>query len=38
MILLASNENPLGMPESARRAAASALEGAGNYPDATAPR
>ncbi|QNK70878.1 histidinol-phosphate transaminase [Variovorax sp. PAMC26660] len=34
MILLASNENPLGMPESARRAAASALEGAGNYPDA----
>jgi histidinol-phosphate aminotransferase len=33
MILLASNENPLGMPESARRAAASALEGAGNYPD-----
>jgi histidinol-phosphate aminotransferase len=33
MILLASNENPLGMPESARRAAAAALEGAGNYPD-----
>jgi histidinol-phosphate aminotransferase len=30
MILLASNENPLGMPESARRAAAAALEGAGN--------
>jgi histidinol-phosphate aminotransferase len=34
MILLASNENPLGMPESARRAAAAALAGAGNYPDA----
>jgi histidinol-phosphate aminotransferase len=33
MILLAANENPLGMPESARRAAAAALEGAGNYPD-----
>ena len=33
MILLASNENPLGMPESARRAAAAALVGAGNYPD-----
>jgi histidinol-phosphate aminotransferase len=33
MILLASNENPLGMPEPARRAAAAALEGAGNYPD-----
>ena len=33
MILLASNENPLGMPESARRAAAEALAGAGNYPD-----
>ena len=33
MILLASNENPLGMPESARRAAAAALQGAGNYPD-----
>jgi len=33
MILLASNENPLGMPESARRAAAAALEGAGSYPD-----
>lgn len=33
MILLASNENPLGMPESARRAAAAALEDAGNYPD-----
>ena len=33
MILLASNENPLGMPESARRAAVEALEGAGNYPD-----
>lgn len=34
MILLASNENPLGMPDSARAAAASALQGAGNYPDA----
>ncbi|MGK6309924.1 histidinol-phosphate transaminase [Variovorax sp. DT-64] len=33
MLLLASNENPLGMPESARRAAAAALQGAGNYPD-----
>lgn len=37
MILLASNENPLGMPESARAAAASALQGAGNYPDANGP-
>ena len=36
MILLASNENPLGMPESARRAAAAALEGAGSYPDSNA--
>lgn len=34
MIQLASNENPLGMPESARRAAAAALQEAGNYPDA----
>jgi histidinol-phosphate aminotransferase len=33
MITLASNENPLGMPESARLAAAAALAGAGNYPD-----
>ena len=33
MILLASNENPLGMPESARAAAAAALQDAGNYPD-----
>jgi histidinol-phosphate aminotransferase len=33
MILLAANENPLGMPESARRAAAKALENAGIYPD-----
>src|ERR1700754_470409 len=33
MILLAANENPLGMPDSARRAAAAALEGAGTYPD-----
>lgn len=36
MILLASNENPLGMPESARRAVAAALQqaDAGCYPDA----
>jgi histidinol-phosphate aminotransferase len=34
MIQLASNENPLGMPESARRAAAVALHDSGNYPDA----
>ena len=34
MILLASNENPLGMPASARAAAAAALAGSGNYPDA----
>lgn len=34
MIQLASNENPLGMPESARLAAAAALSGSGNYPDA----
>jgi histidinol-phosphate aminotransferase len=34
MILLASNENPLGMPESARAAAVAALQGAGTYPDA----
>lgn len=34
MILLAANENPLGMPESARRAVAACLEGAGSYPDA----
>src|SRR6478752_10633777 len=34
MILLASNENPRGMPESARAAAAAALQDAGNYPDA----
>ncbi len=33
MIQLASNENPLGMPESARAAAASALQACGNYPD-----
>jgi histidinol-phosphate aminotransferase len=35
MILLASNENPLGMPASAREAAAAALQSSGNYPDAT---
>jgi histidinol-phosphate aminotransferase len=34
MIQLASNENPHGMPESARRAAAAALQHSGNYPDA----
>lgn len=34
MILLASNENPLGMPESARQAAARCLDSGGNYPDA----
>lgn len=34
MILLASNENPLGMPLAAQRAAAAALQGAGAYPDA----
>lgn len=34
MILLASNENPLGMPPAARQAAAAALQGAGAYPDA----
>jgi histidinol-phosphate aminotransferase len=35
MIQLASNENPLGMPESARAAAAAALPGSGAYPDST---
>jgi histidinol-phosphate aminotransferase len=35
MIPLASNENPLGMPESARRAAADALTGSALYPDGT---
>ena len=34
MIRLDSNENPRGMPESARSAAAAALQDAGNYPDA----
>ena len=33
MIPLASNENPLGMPDAARRAAAQALDGAALYPD-----
>ncbi|MBI2768225.1 MAG: histidinol-phosphate transaminase [Burkholderiales bacterium] len=33
MILLASNENPRGMPEGARQAGAAALQGASNYPD-----
>ena len=35
-IKLASNENPLGMPESARRAAADALADVGRYPDGNA--
>ena len=34
MLQLASNENPLGMSEAARRAAADALAGASWYPDA----
>jgi len=34
IIKLASNENPLGMPESARRAMAIAAADAGRYPDA----
>ncbi|MBC7435626.1 MAG: histidinol-phosphate transaminase [Bdellovibrionales bacterium] len=33
MISLGANENPLGMPESARRAADAALGAAGRYPD-----
>ncbi len=36
IIKLASNENPLGMPESARRAAADALADVGRYPDGNA--
>lgn len=34
IVKLASNENPLGMPESARYAAAEALADVGRYPDA----
>jgi histidinol-phosphate aminotransferase len=34
IIKLASNENPLGMPESARAAIGQALDGLGRYPDA----
>ena len=34
IIKLASNENPLGMPESARRAIGAALADLGRYPDA----
>lgn len=34
MISLGANENPLGMPESARRAIAASLADAGRYPDA----
>lgn len=33
VVKLASNENPLGMPESARKAIAHALSGLGRYPD-----
>lgn len=33
IIKLASNENPLGMPESARKAMAAAVEDMGRYPD-----
>ena len=33
VVKLASNENPLGMPDSARKAIADALNGLGRYPD-----
>jgi len=33
IVKLASNENPLGMPESAQRALAAALTSLGRYPD-----
>ncbi|PMY01557.1 histidinol-phosphate transaminase, partial [Pseudomonas sp. GW460-13] len=33
IVKLASNENPLGMPESARRAVADAVAELGRYPD-----
>ncbi|HWK69852.1 MAG TPA: histidinol-phosphate transaminase [Burkholderiaceae bacterium] len=33
IVKLASNENPLGLPESARRAMADAISGLGRYPD-----
>lgn len=33
IVKLASNENPLGMPESARKAVADAIQGLGRYPD-----
>ncbi|MCM5570023.1 histidinol-phosphate transaminase [Burkholderiaceae bacterium FT117] len=33
IVKLASNENPLGMPESARRAMAAAIDDLGRYPD-----
>ncbi len=36
IIKLASNENPLGMPESARQAAVAALADVGRYPDGDA--
>jgi len=34
IIKLASNENPLGMPDSARQAILEAMSGIGRYPDA----
>jgi histidinol-phosphate aminotransferase len=34
IVKLASNENPLGMPDSAKRAMAAAVEDVGRYPDA----
>ncbi|MFN3566180.1 MAG: histidinol-phosphate transaminase, partial [Burkholderiaceae bacterium] len=33
IVKLASNENPLGMPESARRAIVAAMDDLGRYPD-----
>ena len=36
IVKLASNENPLGMPESAQRAMAQAASELGRYPDANA--
>lgn len=36
ILKLASNENPLGVPESARKAAAAAISGANIYPDGNA--
>lgn len=34
IVKLASNENPLGIPESARKALSQAIDGLGRYPDA----